>query len=261
MPPIQLFCHSRRSVSGENLIADHAFACQLAGSLTVTDGPHSERFGEGDFRLSVRNRLAKFIKQPPLQGDYQSLSIAFDQATLRDFSREYGIRAAKKPATFPVLRLNSHPLYQHLVVSLTPYLPFSTVQDDGLVKLKLKETLLTLIRVQPELADILFDFSEPTKLDLAAFMDQNFRFNLKLSRFAYLTGRSLSAFKRDFEQVYQVTPGHWLVQKRLQEAYYLINEKRYTPSEVYLEVGFEDLSHFSYAFKKQFGLAPSALLG
>jgi AraC-like DNA-binding protein len=29
------------------------------------------------------------------------------------------------------------------------------------------------------------------------------------------------------------------------------------PSDVYLEVGFEDLSHFSFAFKKEFGKAPS----
>ncbi|WP_311948720.1 helix-turn-helix domain-containing protein [Mucilaginibacter terrae] len=29
------------------------------------------------------------------------------------------------------------------------------------------------------------------------------------------------------------------------------------PNEVYLEVGFEDLSHFSFAFKKEFGKTPS----
>jgi AraC-like DNA-binding protein len=31
------------------------------------------------------------------------------------------------------------------------------------------------------------------------------------------------------------------------------------PSEVYLEVGFENLSHFSFAFKKTFGLTPTKL--
>ncbi|WP_310588036.1 helix-turn-helix domain-containing protein [Runella sp. SP2] len=29
------------------------------------------------------------------------------------------------------------------------------------------------------------------------------------------------------------------------------------PSEIYLDLGFEDLSHFSFAFEKQFGVAPS----
>ena len=43
----------------------------------------------------------------------------------------------------------------------------------------------------------------------------------------------------------------------LQAAYYLIKEKGKAPSEAYLEVGFEDLSHFSFAFKKKYGVAPS----
>jgi AraC-like DNA-binding protein len=49
------------------------------------------------------------------------------------------------------------------------------------------------------------------------------------------------------------------VQKRLQEAHFLIDEKHKKPSEIYLDLGFEDLSHFSYAFKKLFGLTPTEL--
>ncbi|SEJ83913.1 Helix-turn-helix domain-containing protein [Dyadobacter sp. SG02] len=41
------------------------------------------------------------------------------------------------------------------------------------------------------------------------------------------------------------------------EAYFLIKEKGYKPSEIYLDVGFENLSHFSYTFKDAFGVAPS----
>jgi AraC-like DNA-binding protein len=33
--------------------------------------------------------------------------------------------------------------------------------------------------------------------------------------------------------------------------------KNQKPSDVYLEVGFEDLSHFSFVFKKEFGKTPS----
>ncbi|WP_307295189.1 AraC family transcriptional regulator [Flavobacterium sp. SORGH_AS_0622] len=88
-------------------------------------------------------------------------------------------------------------------------------------------------------------------------MKKNFHFNVQLDRFAYLTGRSLATFKRDFQRIFEVSPSRWLLQKRLQQAYYLIKEKGKTPTEVYLEVGFEDLSHFSFAFKKQYGLSPS----
>jgi AraC-like DNA-binding protein len=125
--------------------------------------------------------------------------------------------------------------------------------------LKVKEAVLLLLRNQPALKDALFDFGEPGKIDLEAFMIKNYQFNVGLHRFAYLTGRSLATFKRDFEKTFHTSPGNWLLQKRLQEAHYLIKEKGNKPSDVYLEVGFEDLSHFSYAFKNAYGVAPSKI--
>ncbi|WP_242675503.1 helix-turn-helix domain-containing protein [Niastella koreensis] len=55
-------------------------------------------------------------------------------------------------------------------------------------------------------------------------------------------------------------PQKWLLQKRLELAHYLITEKKNRPADVYLEAGFEDLSHFSFAFKKQYGYPPASLL-
>jgi AraC-like DNA-binding protein len=74
---------------------------------------------------------------------------------------------------------------------------------------------------------------------------------------AFLTGRSLSTFKRDFKKTFNTTAGRWLTKRRLEEANYLIARKGKTASEIYLDLGFEDLSHFSSAYKKAFGNAPS----
>jgi AraC family transcriptional regulator, exoenzyme S synthesis regulatory protein ExsA len=49
------------------------------------------------------------------------------------------------------------------------------------------------------------------------------------------------------------------LQKRLSESYFLLDKKKKKPSDIYLEIGFEDLSHFSFAFKKQFGISPKEL--
>jgi len=141
--------------------------------------------------------------------------------------------------------------------SLQPYEQIYQPGNEHLLSLKLKESIMILLKANPELQDILFDFSEPGKIDLEAFMNKNFHFNVELKRFAYLTGRSLATFKRDFEKIFYLSPSRWLQQRRLQEAYYLIKEKGSAPSDVYLDVGFEDLSHFSFAFKKQYGIAPS----
>ncbi|WP_426046649.1 helix-turn-helix domain-containing protein [Chryseobacterium sp. NFX27] len=58
--------------------------------------------------------------------------------------------------------------------------------------------------------------------------------------------------------MFGTTPGKWLLEKRLQEAHYLL-EKGRKATDIYLDLGFEDLSHFSFAFKKQYGLPPSRL--
>ena len=91
-------------------------------------------------------------------------------------------------------------------------------------------------------------------------MNRNYTFNVSIERFAFLTGRSLSAFKRDFKTVYNETPNRWLIKRRLEEAYFLIDKKHEKPSEIYIDLGFEDLSHFSFAFKKLFGVAPGELV-
>jgi len=110
------------------------------------------------------------------------------------------------------------------------------------------------------LANVLFDFGIPQKIDLEAYMNRNYKFNVNIERFAYLTGRSLSAFKRDFAGIFGATPHHWLMEKRLKEAHFLIEKERQKPTDIYLDLGFEDLSHFSFAFKKQFGINPSELM-
>lgn len=144
--------------------------------------------------------------------------------------------------------------------SLSPYQDAAGKLTTGFAEVKYEELLLILLQQQPELADILFDYGLPGKIDLEGFMQHNFTFNVNLARFALLTGRSLSAFKRDFYAIFHETPARWLMQKRLQEAYFLLAQKHQKPSDIYFELGFQDLSHFSFAFKNRFGLAPSQLV-
>lgn len=89
----------------------------------------------------------------------------------------------------------------------------------------------------------------------------HFHYNLPVEKFAGLTGRSLAGFKRDFQKIFGMAPRHWLLEKRLKEARSLIESKNKKPSAIYLDLGFESLSHFSYSFKKKYGKAPTALNG
>lgn len=256
-PQIVYSCYHSRSWQGEQFIAEHVFSFQVAGSMTMNDGNKSYIFDEGSLRLSRRNRLIKFFKQPPPNGDFKMLSVYLDQQMLRNFSLEYGYKAERHTESDPVIEIKPHQLLTGFINSLKPYEQLAQMQNGQLISLKQKEIIFILLQTNPELKDILFDFDEPGKIDLEAFMTKNYHFNVKLERFAYLTGRSLATFKRDFEKIYNLSPSRWLTQKRLQEAHYRIKQQGKSPSEVYLELGFENISHFSFAFKKMFGVAPS----
>ena len=257
--PIAYSCYVTRSRVGEQFIPEHVFSYQVSGTMIMNDGNQEYIFEPGDFRFGRRNNLVKFNKLPPAGGEFKSFSVYFDQPFLRNFSMETGYRSEKHVNGNAVTELKHDALYKSYFDSLPPYMQLNGEDDAGLVALKLREAVLLLLKIDPGMKDILFDFSEPGKIDLEAFMNKNFHFNVDLNRFAYLTGRSLATFKRDFEKLFRITPHRWLQQRRLQEAYYLIREKGNSASDIYLELGFEDLSHFSFAFKKQFGAAPTKL--
>ncbi|MBC9934704.1 AraC family transcriptional regulator [Chitinophaga qingshengii] len=256
-------CYYKNSRDGEQFVPEHVLSYQLAGRLTIDNADKTFVFNEGDLRLIRRNQLIKFLKEPPENGPFQTLSIYLDQDVLKNFSLEYGYKAETSgvPDGNNVIKLKDHPLSKSFMMSLLPYVEEGQVIHQELQRLKQREAIMILLQSQPELKEILFDFREPGKIDLEEFMNRNFHFNVQLKRFAYLTGRSLATFKRDFEHIFHTSPSRWLLQRRLQEAHYLIREKGRMPSDVYLETGFEDLSHFSFAFKKMYGVAPSKLAG
>ncbi len=259
LSPVGYSCYVTRSREGEQFISDHVFTYQVAGSMVMNDGNQEFVFNEGEFRFGKRNHLVKFLKLPLEGGEFKSLSVHLSQEMLRNFSMEFGYASENHSNGDTVLKLKPDILYKNYMESLLPYLQLNQLGDESLLSTKLKEAVLLLLKVNPELKDVLFDFSEPGKIDLEGFMNKNFHFNVELNRFAYLTGRSLATFKRDFEKLFHLTPSRWLQQRRLQEAHYLIKEKGKAASDIYLDLGFEDLSHFSFAFKKQYGLAPSKI--
>ena len=79
---------------------------------------------------------------------------------------------------------------------------------------------------------------------------------LTWSRF---TGRSLAAFKRDFQQFSPLSPGRWVTQKRLEVAHDLLSSTQLSATDVAYKVGFKNISHFSTAFKHRYGVAPTQL--
>lgn len=252
--------HRTEYREGEQYVKSHGFGIILLGTMELNDGKKSMLFKKGDLFLILKNHLLKFAKYPTENGEIQALSVSFNDELLRNFSLEFGYRSENSKKTEAYIKLQRNKGLIGYLQSLLSYEDLlNNDSETELSYIKQKEALLLLLQYDRSLKDILFDFSAPHKIDLVEFMNENFHFKVNLDKFAYLTGRSLATFKRDFQKTFNTSPRNWLQQKRLEEAYSLLTEKGQTASNIYLDLGFENLSHFSFAFKKQFGYSPKEL--
>lgn len=252
-------CYHDNTRAGENFTGQHTLPFVIAGSIDLDDGKKLYHGPKNSMRLVQRNTLIKFEKKTNIDEPFKSLSIYFDLETLNRFAIEYKLRAKHLKIQKPVIDIELTPSLKNYFDSILDYIENGYFETSSIVDLKLMGGLWILINTNPDLIDFLFNFNEPYKIDLKNFMNENFHFNVHIDRFAYLTGRSLATFKRDFMKEFSMSPSRWLTDKRLEQAYKLIFEEKKTPSEFFYKLGFEDLSHFSFAFKKKYGIPPSKL--
>lgn len=231
------------------------FVLQVAGRFSLHTAAQQISMQPGQMLLIRKNQLGEIIKMPLEEGmGYETIVIMLTEDLLREFALEEQMESSEKYTGAPNILIPENDFLHGFFQSVLPYVRHS---DEKITKelgmLKIREGVKLLLHTMPGLKDFLFDFSEPYKIDLEKFMVKNFHFNVPIDKFARLTGRSLAGFKRDFQKVFGMAPRQWLLEKRLTEARYLIEKKNRKPADIYLDLGFESLSHFSHSFKKKFG--------
>lgn len=257
-PKIILFSCLNDEFRHDPFVYDHWLVLIISGKSEVYSHDGILSYPPGTLSLVRKNQLVKTTKRADGVNPFQSISICIDNQTLKKFSVEHNITANNIYTGEPNIQIKKDEFMEAYFNSLMPYFAQPEKLTPVLEQVKITEAIALLLR-NPALKNFLFDFSEPHKIDLEWYMNRHFSYNVPISQFAKLTGRSISSFKRDFTKTFNATPEKWLQKRRLEMAHFLISQKNRKPSEVYLEVGFENLSHFSTAFKKEFGVNASVL--
>ncbi|MBS1660157.1 MAG: helix-turn-helix domain-containing protein [Bacteroidetes bacterium] len=256
---IFLTCTEEKYYSNDLVVDKNTLIRMISGEMKIILPDITYILGAGDTIFFPRNELARVMKSSKDGHPYKSVAIYLTPEAVQHYFLKHQLKPSLSKEKPGIKVMDPHPLLDSLFVSLLPYFDMKNELPDSLAEAKVDEAISILKLTNPNLFDTLSHFEEPGKINLTEFMEKNFMFNMPMDKFSYLTGRSLTTFKRDFKKSFNVTPQKWLTQKRLELAHYQIKQKRRKPVDVYLEVGFENLSHFSYAFKKQFGYAPSTI--
>lgn len=230
------------------------------GHLTLQINNKTYTIKEEEFVLVRKYTLGKYIKSAcGNPNGFRDHIFVLNDTFIKEVIHSFEIPEDFLPCTVPIVQFANAPVLKGLMKSIEVYISGQIQIDRDLIQLKTKEALYALTSLKPELIHVFNEFSEKSRADLMTFMLHNYMHNMPLERFAQMSGRSLSSFNREFRQLFKMTPHKWMKQQRLELARKLLTQTKKTAVDVYLEVGFEDLAHFSRSFKSYFGYNPSEL--
>jgi AraC family transcriptional regulator, exoenzyme S synthesis regulatory protein ExsA len=259
---IFLSCFSDYSEKCIHATPEHVLLYLYSGEQIIEDRNKKITIKAGECAFIRRNHRLMMYKNSKGDELYKGISLTFNRSVLHEFYSK--INKTDIPANIPipeenVFKINPRVDINSLFQSLAPYFDADVKPTEGVAHLKLLEGIYVLLNSSDIFYPILFDFTEPWKIDILEFLNENYMDDLTMEQIAAYTGRSLATFKRDFQKISKLSPQKWLIKKRLEAAYVKLKEEGKKVRDVYVEVGFKNPSHFSTAFKKQYKFPPTEI--
>ena len=242
----------------EVFFEEHAVIVVLEGEKKFSSPTQELHVRKGDILFFQRGC---YSMNESIDSSYRSLVFFVNEKMLKEFVNQHLILFQTQSAALPadlILAFSSSPTFTTFIDSLLPYFGAKTPFLNELLRLKFQELLLHLLELDAsgQLRAILWHIYQGQKTDLDFLMITYLLKPLSMNELARLSGRSLSAFKRDFEDHFQTSPGQWIRRKRLEHAHFLLRNTDKNVSEVSMEIGYESVSHFIKAYKGQYGFTP-----
>ncbi len=238
--------------TGAMYLEDHLILVTLNGTYTVM---HNEQ------RYSVRkNEMVLLRKAISIEyeksGDFMLFFLK--ESFLKEFIQ--GIKVYEKPKDelVPVSVIPVDKRLMGFIESLKPLMADKRAIDENLIKLKMFELLYDLGSIDRNLLYQILQLTQQSRQNLEYVLESNYMNPVSLEDLAYISGRSLSGFKRDFQAQYKIPPSQWIRERRLARSKELLETTGMTVTDICFASGFENVSHFSRLFKEHFGDSPSS---
>ena len=191
---------------------------------------------------------------------YYCKLLFFSENRLKAFLEQHAKNNQAKKNEKPYFIIHNDAYITSYLNSLTTISEAPDLFKNKLLSVKFEELMLYLMHKYGEKFEAyLYSLIIKETSPLKRIVESKIHSNLNLEEIAFLCKMSLSTFKRHFIKEYEVSPGKWLKDKRLQKAKETLELGDLKPSDIYLEFGYNNLSNFSIAFKNKFGVNPSEL--
>lgn len=246
----------------EGYVANHVVSILLSGEQHIRTYEDKLIRVQPNEVLFIPRGMYYITDLLPKQGTFKSLLFYFNDAIIQKFLSTTSVSEISRTSVPDHLKFGVVPSIRVFAESLISIYQIQQLRNRNFLDVKMLELLYLLNDLAEDqlFADFLFRLTLPKKRNIKTFMENNFDKPLKIEDYAYLTGRSVSTFRRNFKSYYDRTPQKWLKEKRMDKALQLLNERDVSVTQVAYEVGYENISYFIKEFRGQVGLSPKQYL-
>src|SRR5688572_3205133 len=203
----------------EGYVSAHAITLVLKGLLQVETDTGIKTQVKANQMIFLPKGLYQISDIIPENDTFEAVVFFFDDEMISNFVVANNIQLSKeKCAAYKILEYT--PEIRSYTESLLQIYRNKPLAGRKLTRLKLQELLHILsFSTVNCLVNSLATLNNKERRNIKEFMNANFAKLLSIEDYAYLTGRSLSSFRRDFIQQFGISPKQWLIDKRLEKAH------------------------------------------
>jgi len=156
-------------------------------------------------------------------------------------------------------KVNNDFLIQKYIEGLLFYFENSSLVNEEILVLKLKEIVLLLSQTQDAetIRVILSQLFSPATYTFKQIIEANLLSQVSVEELAQKSNLSISSFKREFRKLYNDSPANYIKNKRLERAAELLLASDERITDIAFDCGFSDLANFTKSFRDKYKVTPT----
>lgn len=255
---VEIFNYSTsQEISKQQIILNqNIFSFLLEGTKEVFFDNSAIAINDSKF-LVMKSGNCLMTEKRSGNSNYRSVVLFFKNEIVSKFIQKNELHKIESKVYKSVYAFEYDEFIKRFVYSLLDISKLSKDLQKKMLEVKFEEIMFYLIEKYG--TDFLYSLainSDNATQKFTTIIESSHLNKLTLKELAFLCNMSVSTFKREFEKHYSESPIKWFQNKRLEFAQYLLQQEQKNPSEVYFEVGYENLSSFTQAYKLKYGVTP-----
>lgn len=238
-------------------LTKNVFSFLIDGQKEVFTNNSSVLIENSSFLLMKSGHCLMTEKLSSTHKNYKSVLLFFSNEEILQFIQKFDIKTSNSNILQSAYSFQYDQFIKNYVTSLVDISRLEPSIQRKMIQAKFEEIMIYLVETNgTDFINSMMTHQSNSFQNFLSVVENNKLRKMTLKELAFLSNMSVSTFKREFEKHFHQSPSKWFLDKRLEHSAFMLKNNTKRPSEIYHEIGYENLSNFIHAFKTKFGVTP-----